>query len=534
MHCIALLYCWTGPALEEAVTPTVGEVIFTILVLAALPACYYYTPAGRRWIMLSFPEETFEGVKDLTVGEAGKTRQYTRAEVRANGSTFAKLLLVGYVAACVGFLLSQFPIAPSPPSPLLTRSGAPVEHDQSACFFDWTQYPGDNALGCTELEAYYSAGLKRDAETLNLAMFLIFGTAMFYSLWKSGRYSRVAALEIHHASRQLGRIHVATMSAHKHSVRSVSEVLETMDAIVRFERRKRTGQNWWHLFKGLVTWAFPTIIMGTAIRWSDAVLADGISYREGSVIGLIVVLCNIVAMFAVFYSMSHVFFTVAQHYEDTLERMRCLSTMLCPGPATGKGLPCIRAENLANLHGWIRLRRFIIRWSGRKHLENSQFAMGLLVPISLIMVRVALTPPAHSKKQFVCMYSYMPLHPAPETLRTFASGGCDMVCCGWEAGDGLLRLCRQLDCLLQLGVARMWRRSSPSSNRNRRRIGRASWSSAALGHGVSACTAGGAVISCPYGDEPQYGLLQPPDRWLPTVAHAIPDESRCSTRRPRR
>ena len=70
MHCIALLYCWTGPALEEAVTPTVGEVIFTILVLAALPACYYYTPAGRRWIMLSFPEETFEGVKEPVLGHA--------------------------------------------------------------------------------------------------------------------------------------------------------------------------------------------------------------------------------------------------------------------------------------------------------------------------------------------------------------------------------------------------------------------------------------------------------------------------------
>ena len=73
-----MLCCWTGPALEEAVTPTVGEVIFTILVLAALPACYYYTPAGRRWIMLSFPEETFEGVKDLTVGEAKRREEAKR------------------------------------------------------------------------------------------------------------------------------------------------------------------------------------------------------------------------------------------------------------------------------------------------------------------------------------------------------------------------------------------------------------------------------------------------------------------------
>lgn len=372
--------------LEEAVTPTAGEIIYTIFVLLALPMCYFHTSAGRRWVMLAFPEETFEGIKDLTMGEVVNEKQYSRAEVRTNGSRFAKLLLVGYVASCTGFLLSQFPIAPGPPSPLLTRGGSKVQHDQGACFFDWTQYPGDNAAGCTELEAYYSAGLKRDAETLNLAMFLIFGTAMFYSLWKSGRYSRVAALEIHHASRQLGRIRVATTSRNQQSVRSVAEVLATIDVIVRFERRKRTGRNCWHLFKSLVTWAVPTVIMGTAIRWSDAILADGISYREGSVIGLVVVLCNIVAMFSVFYSMSHVFFTVSQHYEDTLERMRCLSTMLCPGPATGKGLPCIRVGSLANLHGWIRMRRFIIRWSGRKHLENSQLAMGLLVPISIIMV----------------------------------------------------------------------------------------------------------------------------------------------------
>ena len=82
--------------------------------------------------------------------------------------------------------------------------------------------------------------------------------------------------------------------------------------------------------------------MSTAIRWSDDLLADGIEYRNGSVIGILVVLCNIVGIFAVFYSMSHVFFTVAQHYEDTLQRMRCLSTMLSPGAASGKGLPCIR------------------------------------------------------------------------------------------------------------------------------------------------------------------------------------------------
>lgn len=336
--------------------------------------------------MLTFPEETFEGVKDLMVGDAANHKQYSREEVRANGSRFAKLLLVGYMASCVGFILSQFPIAPNPPSPLLTRAGAKVQFDQGPCFFDWTQYPGDNLAGCTELEAYYSAGLKRDAETLNLAMFLISGTAIFYSLWQSGRYSRTAALEIHHASRQLGRIHVATTSRNQQSVRSVSEVLQTVDAIVRFERRKRTGRNGWHLFKSLVTWAVPTVIMGTAIRWSDAILADGISYREGSVIGLMIVLCNIVAMFSVFYSMSHVFFTVSQHYEDTLERMRCLSTMLLAGPATGKGLPCIRVGSLGNLHGWIRMRRFIIRWSGRKHLENSQLALGLLMPISIIMV----------------------------------------------------------------------------------------------------------------------------------------------------
>eukprot|EP01043_Picozoa_sp_COSAG02_P068324 COSAG02_NODE_11304_length_1751_cov_3.044189_1_plen_231_part_10 len=228
-------------ALEEAITPTVGEVIYTVLVLLALPACYFYTSAGRRWVMLAFPEETFEGVKDLMVGDAVNRKQYSRDEVRANGSRFVKLLLVGYMASCVGFLLSQFPIAPSPPSPLLTRAGAKVQFDQGPCFFDWTQYPGDNSAGCTELEAYYSAGLKRDAETLNLAMFLIFGTAMFYSLWKSGRYSRAAALEIHRASRQLGRIRVATTSRNQQSVRSVSEVLQTMDAIVRFERRKRTG-----------------------------------------------------------------------------------------------------------------------------------------------------------------------------------------------------------------------------------------------------------------------------------------------------
>lgn len=374
------------PALKEAVTPSATEVVYTIFVLLALPMCYYFTPIGRRWVMLTFPEETFDGIKDLTLGEVRNGRQYSRAEVRANGSRFAKLLLAGYMASCTGFLLSQFPIAPSPPSPLTTRFGLRVPHDQDACFFDWTQYPADNAHGCTELEAYYSAGLKRDAETLNLAMFFTFGTATFYSLWKSGRYSRTAALEIHHASRQLGRIHVATTSRSKHLVRSVPEVLETIDTIVRMERRKRTGRSCWRLFKSLVAWAVPTVIMGTAIRWSDAVLADGISYREGSVVGLVVVLCNIIAIFSVFYSMSHVFFTVSQHYEDTLERMRCLSTMLCPGPATGKGLPCIRVSSLGNLHGWIRMRRFIIRWSGRKHLENSQVAMGLLVPISIVMV----------------------------------------------------------------------------------------------------------------------------------------------------
>ena len=391
-------------ALLEAVTPSGWEVVWIVFVLLALPACYYWSAAGRRWIMNTFPKESFEGVAGLTegagsgsgsrggcycrgcCGKDGSTeRQYSREEVRKTGSTFAKLLLVGYVASCAGFVLSQFPIAPSPPSPQTKLDGTAVQHTQAACLFDWTQYPRDNLVGCTALESYYSAGIKRDAETLNLVMFLNIGTALFYSLWKGGQFSPTLSLEVHHVSRQLGRIRVTTMSAHKHSVISVNEVLEKMDGIVRFERRKRTARSAFHLFKSLITWLIPTVMMGTAIRWSDRLLADGIAYREGSVVGMLIVLCNLVGSFAIFYSMSHVFFSVAQHYEDMLERMRCLSKMLSPGPASGKGLPCIRVANLQNLHGWMRMRRFIIRWSGRKHLENSQFAMGLLVPVSLAL-----------------------------------------------------------------------------------------------------------------------------------------------------
>ena len=52
-----------------------------------------------------------------------------------------------------------------------------------------------------------------------------------------------------------------------HYIRPVSDLLATMDAIIRFERRKRTGKNCWHLFLNLITWCVPTAICGTGMDY---------------------------------------------------------------------------------------------------------------------------------------------------------------------------------------------------------------------------------------------------------------------------
>ena len=47
-------------------------------------------------------------------------------------------------------------------------------------------YPVENGLGCTALETYYSGGMKRDAEILNIGYFLVIITVFVFSLWKAG------------------------------------------------------------------------------------------------------------------------------------------------------------------------------------------------------------------------------------------------------------------------------------------------------------------------------------------------------------
>ena len=47
-------------------------------------------------------------------------------------------------------------------------------------------YPLGNSQGCTKLETYYSGGMKRDAEILNIGYFLVIVTVFVFSLWKAG------------------------------------------------------------------------------------------------------------------------------------------------------------------------------------------------------------------------------------------------------------------------------------------------------------------------------------------------------------
>jgi hypothetical protein len=64
----------------------------------------------------------------------------------------------------------------------------------------------------------------------------------------------------------------------------------------------------------------------------------------------------------VFYTMSHAYFDIANDFADMVSRQRYVSTMLRPELASHCGLPCIRASNLENLYGWLKIRRFVSQW----------------------------------------------------------------------------------------------------------------------------------------------------------------------------
>jgi hypothetical protein len=347
--------------LEAAVRPPGHEITLILLVMVLLPLLYIVLPVGRRWILFTFPDGTTQGL-----AAQGRMRKGARgrpdfvSDAFRLSSVYPRLLLAGYYCSVLGFVMSQFPAGPAPPDPLFMASGDKVTSDTPSCFYDWSQYPLENSQGCTDLEGYYGA-LVRDAAMLNLSMFLNIGTVVFFTIWNAGVLSRPAAMQVHRESRQLHSIHVRMVSKKRTRQLHATEIVDQLDTLVRYSRRRRENRPWTR-FKTTVIWVLPAFTTGTIIRGPDEVYADSIEFRRGSVLGVVILLCNCISMSTVFYTMSHAYFDIANDFADMVSRQRYVSTMLRPELASHCGLPCIRASNLENLYGWLKIRRFVSQW----------------------------------------------------------------------------------------------------------------------------------------------------------------------------
>ena len=70
--------------------------------------------------------------------------------------------------------------------------------------------------------------------------------------------------------------------------------------------------------------------------------------------------------------MSHAFISISNDFADMVERTRLVSLMLSPEHASHRGLVCIRPTHVQNLYAWLKIRRFVMRWSDWRHLENAK------------------------------------------------------------------------------------------------------------------------------------------------------------------
>lgn len=96
-------------------------------------------------------------------------------------------------------------------------------------------------------------------------------------------------------------------------------------------------------------------------------------------------MCNMVAISAVFYCMTHVYRAIANDFADMTERTKLVTLMLSPASASYRQLPAIRVDNIHNLYGWLKIRRFVSRWADWRQLENAKVAVGLLLLIALAL-----------------------------------------------------------------------------------------------------------------------------------------------------
>eukprot|EP01050_Picozoa_sp_SAG11_P040129 SAG11_NODE_17277_length_523_cov_0.867925_1_plen_70_part_10 len=68
---------------------------------------YIMLPIGRRWVLLTFPSEDFE-TKAYQHTVARDEIQFSIKDVAMKTSIYPKLLVVGYLSACVGWAFSNF------------------------------------------------------------------------------------------------------------------------------------------------------------------------------------------------------------------------------------------------------------------------------------------------------------------------------------------------------------------------------------------------------------------------------------------